>query len=399
MRDFDKLWAGQAISALGSHFTGTGLPLTAILVLGAGPVEMGVLAAASGLGVLLVAPVAGVWVDRLRRGPIMIGADLGRAAILLSIPVLALAGALRIEHVYLVAFGAALLGTFFDVAYRSFLPALVGREELAAANGRLAMSANVAEVGGPGLAGALVQALTAPVALVIDAASFVVSAVSVALIRSREPGSHDAVDRGSVLAEIGEGARVAIRLPVLRALLGAGLVFSFFGSMVGALYGLYGIRELGLSPFAVGALVSLGGLSAIPGSLVAGSVARRFGLGRATGGSLFCYGCVGLLIPLASGPTLVAFGFLAAQQLLGDWLVSIHLVGEVSLRQLVAPAALLGRVNATAHFLVLGVGPLGAILAGRLALDLGIRAALLVGVCGVIAAGAWLLLSPTREVR
>src|SRR5438093_2082197 len=182
-RDFDKLWVGQSVSELGSHFTSTGLPLTAILVLGARPAEMGLLAAFGALGVLAAAPLAGVWVDRLPRRRVLIGADLGRALALCAVPALAFAHALRAEHLYLIAFVVAALGTFFEVGYRSMLPALVPRGDLVRANGRLATSSSVAEVGGPALAGAFVQALSAPVALLVDAASFAVSALSVALIR------------------------------------------------------------------------------------------------------------------------------------------------------------------------------------------------------------------------
>lgn len=395
--DFHKLWAGQTISAFGSHFTTTGLPLVAILVLDAGAAEVGLLAAAGGAGVLLAGPVAGVWVDRLERRPVMIAADLGRALVLLAIPAGAALGALRMEHLYAVAFLAAALGSFFEVAYRSYLPTVVQGRALVAANSRLAASGDVSEMAGPASAGAIVQLLSAPVAMLVDALSFVASAVSVALIRARERAS--ASDERSVEHEgVAAGVRAIARDTRLAAILASALMFAVCGNAFGALYLLFAVRELGFPPALLGAVVSLGGVGALAGSLLAGAAARRLGVGPAAGVGLLGYASTGLLVVFASGPIAVAAAMLAGAQLL-DGLHSVYSISELSVRQAITPDRLRGRVNAAVHVLVLGVGPLGALAGAALAEAYGLRAAMLIGVAGGMAAGALLLVSPVRRIR
>ena len=185
--NFTKLWTGQAISLFGSQITFLALPLTAVLVLDATPSQMGILMAVEALPTLLMGLFVGVWVDHYRRRPILIMADLGRAVLLSVIPVVAILGLLRIEHLYIVCFLVSVLGLFFSVAHRSFLPSLVGREHLVEANSKLELSNSVAEIVGPGVAGGLVQAVTAPIAIAVDAISFLVSALLLGLIRVSEP--------------------------------------------------------------------------------------------------------------------------------------------------------------------------------------------------------------------
>jgi MFS family permease len=403
--DFHKLWVGQTISTFGSHFTTTGLPLVAILVFDVGAAEVGILAAAGGAGVLAASPVAGVWVDRLARRPIMIAADLGRALVLAWIPAGAALALLRVEHLYAVAFIVAALGSFFEVAYRSYLPALVQGRALVRANSRLAASDDVSGMAGPASAGAFVQALGAPAAMFVDAASFAVSSVSVALIRTPERRAGDDRTLGAPeaaeteLAGVLGGVRAIAADPRLGAILGTALLFSFFGNAsFGALYALFAIRELGLTPALLGLVISVGGLSALGGSLLAGAAARRFGVGASAGLGLLGYGVTGLLVVFASGPVLVAALMLAAAQLL-DGLHSVYSVSEISIRQAITPDRLRGRVNAAMHVLVLGIGPLGAIAGAALAEAYGIRPVLGIGVAGLMASGALLLASPVRGIR
>src|SRR5436305_2656742 len=185
--DFVKLWTGQTISELGSRVSREGIPLTAVLVLHAGTVQMGFLTALGGASVLVFGLIAGVWVDRLRRRPLLIATDLGRAAILASVPLAAVAGVLRMEQLYAVAALAGILTVFFDVAYQSYLPTLVLREQILEGNSKLALSASIAEIAGPGVTGVLVQTITAPIAILFDAVSFLFSALMVLLIRKPEP--------------------------------------------------------------------------------------------------------------------------------------------------------------------------------------------------------------------
>ncbi|MDP9265693.1 MAG: MFS transporter, partial [Chloroflexota bacterium] len=228
-RDFMKLWTGQAVSELGSVVTRTALPIAAVLLLGATPLQMALLLTSASAAVLLFGLAAGAWIDRLRRRPIMIAADAVRAVALASVPAAAFAGVLRIEQLYAVVFVEAALGAAFDAAYRSYLPSLVGRARLVDGNSKLEMASAVAEIGGPGLAGGLVQVITAPLALLVDAFSFVVSAVSLALIRTPEPRVTPAAGRSSIGREIAGGLRFVWRERTLRAMTAGGVVNRFFG--------------------------------------------------------------------------------------------------------------------------------------------------------------------------
>src|SRR5919112_1243601 len=226
--DFMKLWAGQTVSEFGSRFTRDGLPLVAVISLGATATQTGLLAAASTVPVLLFALFAGVWVDRFRRRPLLVSTDLARAAVLLLVPVGAWLGFLRIELVIAVAVATGALTVFFDVAYRSYLPDLVDREHLVEGNSKLAVSGGAAEVAGPALVGAVIQMITAPVAILIDAVSFLCSAFAVGAIRGREPSSPRSEERSGMRRDIAEGARVVLHHPVLRVLAATAATKTFF---------------------------------------------------------------------------------------------------------------------------------------------------------------------------
>jgi predicted MFS family arabinose efflux permease len=394
-----KLWTGQTISELGSVVTRTAIGFVAIVVLGVGPVELGILTAAASVGTLLVGLVAGVQADRMRRRPILIVSDLIRAALLIAIPVAYAAGALRVELLYVVVFSAAILGAFFDVAYRSYLPSLVGRERVVEGNAKLGMSGAIAEVVAPALAGAIVQLFSAVAAIVVDAVSFLVSAISILLIGAPEPAP---VPRGerSALTEIAEGLATVWRDPYVRATTGFEVTRYFFGSFIGVLYLLYGLNDLGLSPFVVGLAISLGGVGAFVGAALVGPTVRRFGIGPTIVRVGIAGGVLVFLLPLAKGqPPVIAASFLFAGQLFGDTLGMIEDIAILSLRQQVTRDEILGRVNATVHVLVDGVAPLGALAGAALAVAFGNRDTLLVAAIGILLARAWLILSPLSSLR
>ncbi|HEY7124699.1 MAG TPA: MFS transporter [Ktedonobacterales bacterium] len=397
--DFLKLWTGQTISKFGSYISGVALPLTALLVLAATPVQMGILVALEGAPVLLVGLFAGVWVDRLRRRPILIACDLGRALLLGSIPLAAALGVLRMEQLYLVAALAGIFTVFFDIANQSYLPALVERERLVEANSKLGSSDSLAEISGPALGGGLVQVLTAPFAIVIDALSFLGSALCVGAIRKPEAPSAPLEERQNVWREIVEGMGLVTRQPVLRALMGGMCTFEFFGGFFGTLYTLYAVRDLHMPPALVGALVGLGGVGALLGSFVVGWVVRRLGVGRALIGAMLFAATLQLLIPLARGPLALAVLMMAIPQVVGDIGWAVFLIGEVSLRQSVIPDRLLGRANASMQFFTRGVSPLGALLGGALGALIGARFTLLIAVCGILLGSLWLIFSPIRGLR
>jgi MFS family permease len=397
--DFLKLWLGRTISNMGNGITGIALPLTAVLVLSATPAQMGILSALEGIAVLLFGLLAGVWVDRLRRRPVMVLTDIGRALIIGSIPVAALSGILRIEQVYIVAALAGILSVFFNAADASFLPGLVQSSELVEGNSKLGISDALAEMTGPAIAGVLVQLFTAPLAIIIDACSFLCSAWCIVRIRKPEIPPMVSETRRSAWHESVEGLFFILKHPLLRVLAGSAGLFNFTGMFIGTLYTLYIVRTLGLAPAILGFLVATGGVSALVGALLAESVIQRIGLGLAIGGGLFLYGLTGLLTPLAAGPVPVVITMLFMSQLVGDATVSMHFIAELSLRQSLVPPHLLGRVNASMQLLAGGMAPLGALLAGMLAEYVGVRFTILIGVIGVMCAGLWLLLSSVRKIR
>ena len=396
--DFMKLWTAQTISQFGSGIGGTALELTAVLVLAATPAEMGLLGAVGSAPVLVIGLLAGVWVDRLRRRPILMAADIGRALLLLSIPLAFVFGVLHIVQLYVVAALVGVLTVFFDVADQSLLPTLVHRDQLVEANSKLGTSSSLAEIGGPALGGVLVQVLKAPFAIVIDAVSFLLSALALSLIRKAEPAPAPEA-HASIRRDVQEGLRVVLGNPVLRALAGSSGMFTFFGNFIGTMYTLYAVRELGVPPALVGSLIGLGGIGALLGALIASRVTRRFGLGHTLIGTLGFAGLISLMIPLAGGPPLVAGTILGVNQLVSDVAIAVYLINDVSLRQAIIPERLLGRANASMHFLVGGAGPVGALVAGAVGEAFGPRLALVIGSFGIMAAVSWLVFSPVRRLQ
>lgn len=397
--DFARFWAAEAISATGSQFTAVALPLLAALTLEASPMAVGTLAAAAGLPHLLFGLVAGAWVDRLRRRPLMIAADLGRAALLASIPLMALFGVLRIELLMVVAFLAETLTVFFDVAYLSYLPSLVARDGLVAANSRLEATASAAQVVGPALGGVLVRLLGAPLAMLADAVSFIFSAVFLWQIRAREeePAPHASAD--GMGAEILQGLRAVWRSPVLRALAVSSTIVNLAGFLFLSIYVLYMTRELGLGADAVGLVFAAGGVGALLGSLLAGPSRDRWGVGRVLLGSQLLFGLFGMLVPLAVLFPHYALPFVVAAEFLQWVAVLVFQINAVSLRQAITPDRLLGRVNGTMRCTVWGARPIGSLLGGILGSQIGLPATLVVGAFGMLLAFVPLLASPVPGLR
>jgi predicted MFS family arabinose efflux permease len=397
-RDFLKLWAGQSVSLIGSQITRLALPLAAVLTLHANAAQMGLLGAAQLAPFLVLGLVAGVWVDRLRRRPILIAADVGRAALLAMIPILALSRTLRIEHLYAIGFLFGTLELFFEVAYQSFLPSIVQRDQLTQGNSMLQLSDSTAQVAGPGVAGALVQLLTAPVAIIVDALSFVVSAITLVLIRTPEPAR--SVDQHpGVWAELREGLKLVVGHPWLRAIAGCTATLNFFANLLMTVYILYVTSRLGLTPAVIGAIFAVGGASTILGTMLAGPVARRLGLGPALIAASVVIGLAGLLIPLAGGPGLLAVALLAGTQVLWGLSRPIFDINQLSLRQSMTADRLQGRVNASMLFIVWGVIPFGSLLGGALGSTVGLRPTVAVGAAGMLLAVLWMVFSPIRSLR
>lgn len=397
--DFLKLWAGETVSLFGSLIGGPALAFTAILVLDATALQMGLLTAAGTAPGLLGGLIAGVWVDRLRRRPVLIGADLGRALLLGTVPLAAILGVLRIEQLYAVAFLVGLLTMIFDVAYLAYLPSLVPRDELVEGNSKLSASAAVAEASGFSISGWLIQALSAPVTVLIDALSFVVSAAALWLVRSREPAPPQTGERAGILVEMGTGLRTLGASSNLRVLTATLVTLECAGGMFGAVILLYTTRTLGLSPGVQGLIFAVGGVTSLLGALAAGSVTRRLGVGPALSLGLLLVGAGSLLIPLAPNRSALSLLLLVSSQIVSDPARTLYMIAQVSLRQALTPSGMLGRVNAAIHVLALGAALLGALGGGLLAESVGVRPTLVVGACGSSAAALWLITSPLRTAQ
>jgi MFS family permease len=399
MRSFYTLWIGQSISMVGSEVTVIALPLAAVYVLNATPFEMGLLTAAEYLPFLLFALLAGVWVDRQARRPTMIFADIGRAIVLGTVPAAALLGVLAMQQLYVAAFAAGFLTLLFDIAYYSYLPLIVSDDQLVKANSRLELSRSGAQLVGPGLAGFLVQLATAPIAIAVDAFSFIVSAASVALV-PREATRPTRNEKRGVVHEIAAGLRMVATNRTMRGVIACAVTLNFFGSVKTSAYVLYAIRDLGLSPAAYGLVWTLGNLGFIVGALGVARIGAWAGIGRAaTAGALLI--AIGWLVTTLapSGNWAVAFLVLVAAHLLFGFANPLYNVSAATMMQTMTPDQLRGRVSATSRFLIGGAMPIGALAGGGIAEVAGPRFAVGIAAAGMLLAFVWLLASAVPTVR
>jgi MFS family permease len=394
-RDFLRLWSAQTVSQFGSQVTNLALPFVAILVLKATTFEIAALAVVDTLPFVLLSLPAGVWVDRLRRRPILIVADWGRAAVLASVPIAYAVGVLSLAQLYVVGFVAGTLTVFFDVSYQSYLPSLVEREHLSDGNSKLATSSSAAQVAGPGLAGALIGALKAPYAIATDAASFVASALFMTRIQEAE-ALPEASGPRRMRAEIAEGLRYVVRHPLMRPGLLWVATVNFFTTLGGAILLVFAVRRLHLSAAMVGLIFSIGNIGVLAGALLAPRVSRTLGVGRAMIALSALYGASWLFIPTAAGGR--AIPFLVTAQLLGGFCgVTANVIG-ISLYQAITPDRMLGRMNASRRFVVWGIMPFAGLLGGALGSHLGLRSTLWIAAVGATVAFLPMLFSPYRRV-
>lgn len=396
--DFVRLLAAATVSQIGSFITRTALPFAAILILGAGAGEVAIIRGAEIIAGLTIGLVAGAWVDRLRRRPVMIWADLGRALILGSIPVAFVAGQLTLPHLVIAAFGAAVLTTFFDVADRAYLPTVIGRDRLVAGNSTLTATSSAAEFVGFGAGGWLIQVLTAPIAIAIDAASFLVSALFLGRIRAKEPAPTPAEDREPVLREIIEGLRLTLGHPILRPLALADASVAGFWGVFGAVYLVF-VTEVGFEPAAIGLLAAVGGLSSLVGAVLAERVTRRLGVGRFLISAMVLVTIGNVCLALTPDATMIGIALLLAQQVLTDSSLTAFDVVAMSIRQVTVDDRALGRVGASFHTLAMGFLLAGTLIGGVLAETVGLRWALVVGGVGGLLAIAILWFSAVRRME
>ena len=397
-RGFWLLWAASAVSQVGSQVTAVALPLTAVGVLGAGAAEMGLLVALGVAPALLFGLVAGAWVDRLRRRPVLIAADLGRAVLLASVPASALIGVLGMTQLYVVAFLSSTFTVWFNVASESFVPSLVDRDQLVEANGRLGTVASASMVIGPGLAGALIQAISAPVAVAADALSFVLSAMLLGRVTSPETSPPRAA-RGRLRVEVGEGLRFLWAQPVLRAIACGACLNNLAASMAGAVFVLYQVREIGLDAAAVGLVAAALGAGSVVGALVAGRLTRALGIGPTMLGATALVVAARACAPLAAtAPGAARLLLVCGQAGIGGAFALLN-VPTSSLRQAVVPDRLRGRVGAGSRTVSQAATPIGALLGGFLGERLGLAPTLWVAAALSVLVVAAVAASPIPALR
>ncbi|MEV6522257.1 MFS transporter [Longispora sp. NPDC051575] len=392
---FRRYWSAQTVSLVGDQISYLALPLVAVLGVGAGPVEMGYLTAAALLPNLLFSLLAGAWIDRYpHRRRLMVLADLGRAALLATVPAAYLLDALTLPQLYVVAFLSGTLAVVFEVSHSTLFVSLVPRADYVEANTLLHGTRAVSYAVGPSAGGVLVQVLTAPVALLADAVSYLVSAVFLLRIRPTEPppSTHEGLG-------ISQGLRFLARSPVLRPLLLGLTTMNFFNYMFTALFLLYVSTELGVTPGLLGAVIGAGSIGAVLGAAVTTRVSRGLGIGRTVLLGLVVFPAPLVLVPLAGGPTPVVVGTLLAAEFLSGLGVIMLDITAGSVLTSAIPDPLRARVSGALRTVNYGIRPLGALAGGAAGAALGVRPTLWIATVGAVAGVLWVLPSPVGRLR
>lgn len=397
---FLKLWTGQSVSLAGSSVTGLALPLTAIYTLHANAGEIGVLSAVLWVPYVILGLQAGAWSDRHLRRPVMIGADIGRSLLLGGIVAMAVTHVLNLPLLYIAVFCIGTLTMFFDVSYNSYVPSIVKRSLLVNANSRLQASSSIASVAGPGLGGLLIQLVTAPIAIIADAASFLVSAACVLWIREPEPSPPPKRPDEGMYTQVRQGFSVCMKNPLLRALMGTATIFNLFAQWMVALLVLFAVRDLGLKAGTIGLAAGLAAIGAFIGSITVSRLSKRFGIGPTTMFAVTIECVVMLFMPFAPGghPALAAIVLAAILGVNGFGTAASSIVAT-SIRQAITPQRLLGRMTATYKFFSYGVVAIGALLGGLFGELLGIRHGMLVGAIGMLSTVVWTACSAVPRLR
>ena len=398
--DFLKLWSAETVSQFGTQVSLLAIPFVAVLVLDATTFQVAALGVVDFLPFMIFTLPAGVWVDRLRRRPILIAGDFGRAALLATIPIAYVLEVLTLGQLYVVGFLVGICTVFFDVAYHSYLPSLVEREQIIEGNSKLEISRSSAQIAGPGFAGLLIQAVTAPYAILVDAVSFLGSGLFFFRIsRHEEPVAHaSSGEKASLWTELKEGLRFVLGNPNLRAQAGCTATSNFFSNVSFAIIIVFLVRELGLSAGVIGLVLSLGSIGSLIAAFTATRISGRFGIGPTTIAVGMLWGPAMLLFAVAPVGN-EAIPFLVLAQLVIGFAVVVYNIVQVSYRQAICPPRLQGRMNSTMRFIVWGTIPLGGLVGGVLGSTIGLRETIVVGAIGAGLSFLWILLSPQRHLR
>lgn len=397
-RNFLTLWSGQTLSQFGAQITELAVPVLAVLLLDATEFQVGVLNAANVAAFLLVGLPAGAWIDRMRKRHVMIAADVLRAIALAFVPLLWALGMLQVWHLIVVAAIVGVATVFFDVSYQSIVPSLVRPQQIAEANGKLQSTYELANIAGPGIGGWLVGVISAPFAVLATAGTYLVSAVALAFTRDHEPPrAHE--DRGPILREIWEGLHFVFTERLLRRIVGTTGTSNFFNTISMTLLPIFLLRELGFSPVSFGLIFSLGSIGGLLGAMATPHIVRWIGEARAIPVSSLGFSAAALLLPLAAVVPAVAYPLLVVQFFIGSFTVLVYNITQVTFRQRITPTRLLGRMNASVRFVVWGVMPIAALLAGALGSWLGVVPTMWIGALGQLLSVVFVVFGPFWTMR
>ena len=396
--NFLKLWSTETISAFGDAISEIALPLVAIITLGAGAREMGILRALDNAPILLFGLFIGVWIDRVRQQPLMMATQLGRGILLATIPVATLAGALRIELLYFISFLGGMLSAIFTLATTTLLPSLVLHEDLVDANSKLSVSRSATKIIGPGLTGFLVERITAPFTIAFNVLSFLISGACLVFLRSTESVQIRSQRTQGIWHEISVGLRTIFLHPILSVLIIGTIIGSFSGAIHGTVFILYLNHELTINPTWLGIILASAGAGSLLGATVANRGARRYGPGPMLIGSTLLMGIGMGIVPLAAEVGMFTIPILILAQASQSIGLTVYSINQISLRQAITPRELLGRVNASRRVLVFGVIPFGAMISGALGETIGLQLTLVIGTVVAFFSFVFHLTSPLRHV-
>jgi MFS family permease len=397
-RNFLTMWSGQALSQFGIQVTELALPVLAVLILNATEWQIGVLNAAQVAAFLIVGLPAGAWIDRMRKRRVMIWADAVRAAALAALPLLALFGHLQMWHMYVVALIIGVATVFFDVSNQSFIPSLVRTDQIGEANGKLSATEQLAGLAGPAFGGWIVSVLTAPAAIFVTVGTYVASFVALLFTRDHEK-LRPREEHGPLFTEIGEGLRWVFGNPLLRRIVGTTGVANFFGHISMTLLPIFVLRELGLTPAMFGIVFSLSAVGGLLGAVATPRIVARIGEARAIPISAIGFCIVPFFLPAISLVPSLAFPFLVVDFFLMSFTVLLYNITQVTFRQRITPPRLLGRMNASVRFVVWGVMPISALLAGALGTWIGVVPTLWFAAIGQLMACLFVVTGPFWSMR
>jgi len=396
---FRRLWLSLTVTSFGAQITNLALPLTAALLLNATPMQMGILVALETLPFALFSLHAGVLLDRVRKLPVIIAADVGRGIALLAIPVAAWFGLLSMEILFAVGFLCGMQNVVGGAAYQVLLAQMAGRKRLVEANAKVTLGETSAALIGPGIAGGLIHVLTAPFAIALDAMTFFASALMLRRIKAPNDVARDGAN-GGVWREIGEGLKLVWGNRTLWGLAWLAGIWQFLHHMQVAVLILFATRELGLSAGAIGLAFVFGGAGCVLASASAERLSARFGIGPVIVHGLILSAFGWQAYGLIGGPPWLAGLLLGMAMLVFDFGAILYAINYLSLRQAITPDRLLGRMTATMRFVTVASAPIGSLVGGALASQIGLRSTLLaVGMLGLLLSAAAVLWSPVRRHR